>query len=463
MEIDPQARFHLLSDGSRYAIFCPDTVVALALEEATFHALANYLQTADRTSAGPISPAPPEPLQQTLQHLVAPPALVLPHLLETDASPEEEPDAEMDSRLDRLVLHVSSDCNLRCRYCYAEGGAYGRPRGNMPREIAFTALDWMVRFYGGVRQVQFFGGEPLLNPLLMIEVCEYCKALQEAGHLSQLPQFGMVTNGVLGDDRVLKFLQRYGVSVTVSIDGPQEVHDALRGEGSFAAADRFARQCLHAPEVQVDFECTWTPVHVEMGLSVVDLIDFFHERYERHTVHIPPVSASPGSALYLDPEVKKQAYIEAARYSVQNLARGDLRANSLSWRVLEALRKREPIGPYCPAGAGTLAVGTDGGAYPCFMFAGEDDFCLFRFSPEGEVQNHRSREMSILMAACHKEAQPACCSCWAAPLCSGCLGGDFIEGGDIAQRTNCDTIRAIAEAIILEVSAKTTHCAPSGP
>ena len=121
MEIDPQARFHLLSDGSRHAIFCPDTVVALALEEATFHALANYLQTADRTSAGPISPAPPEPLQQTLQHLVAPPALVLPHLLETDASPEEEPDAEMDSRLDRLVLHVSNDCNLRCRYCYAEG------------------------------------------------------------------------------------------------------------------------------------------------------------------------------------------------------------------------------------------------------------------------------------------------------------------------------------------------------
>lgn len=447
-----QARFRLLSDGRRHAVFCPDTVVALALDGATFDVLTAFLDAEPSQSfEDPIQSVPDE-LRPTLRELVTPTLSAMPHLQAVDGPAEATEHGRPDSRLDRLVLHVSNDCNLRCQYCYAQGGSYGQDRGLMTPQIAFAAIDGMVRLYGGVRRVQFFGGEPLLNPRLMIEVCEYFKTLQQDGHISELPRFGMVTNGVLGDERVVELMRRYDLAATISIDGPQEVHDALRGEGSFVSADRFAQRCLQTKDIRVNFECTWTPVHVETGVTIVDLIDFFSDRYGKHVTHIPPVCAPPGSPLHVDPEVRRAAFVDAARYSVRNLARGELRANGMSWRAVDALRKRESIRSYCSAGSGTLAVGVDGRTYPCFMFAGDDRFCLFRFSADGQAEDLRTEETATILASCSKETHPECCSCWAAPLCSGCIGADYIETGEVSTRATCSTIRAVAETVVLEAS-----------
>ncbi|MGI5817797.1 MAG: radical SAM protein [Armatimonadota bacterium] len=350
------------------------------------------------------------------------------------------------------MLHVTHDCNLRCAYCYADGGSYGRPRCEMPREIAATAINWAAATFGGVRTLQFFGGEPLLNPRLIFEVCEYFTALRDAGQLDELPRFALVTNGVLADTRVMDMMRRYDIAATVSIDGPAQVHDALRGEGTFAAADDFARRCLDAGDVALDFECTYTPRHLEQGISVVDLIDFFAERYGRDVTHIAHVSAPEGGALYLADEVKAAVYAEAARYSVRQLLEGRARANSFSWRVMDALRTREPIGAYCPAGSGTMAVDPEGYLYPCFMFAGEDDFRVARFTEDGRVVDDRLAEVAPVVSLCDKSAHPDCAQCWAAPLCSGCIGGDFFACGDATARTSCATTKAIAEAVILELA-----------
>ncbi len=357
-----------------------------------------------------------------------------------------------DGRLNRLVLHVTHDCNLRCVYCYADGGCYGRPRDDMPREIAMTAINWAVGNFGGVRTIQFFGGEPLLNPKLMFQVCEYCRALRDEGHIDELPRFAMVTNGVLGGEGPMEMMRRYDISATISIDGPPQVHDALRGEGSFEAADEFARRCLDAGDIAVDFECTYTPEHLEQGISVVDLIDFFSERYDRGVTHIAHVSAPEGSALYLPDEVKAEVYAEAARYSVQQLIEGRARANSFSWRVMDALRTREPIAAYCPAGSGTMAIDPEGYLYPCFMFAGEDDFRVARFTEDGRITDERLSEVAPVVNACDRDAHSECSQCWAAPLCSGCIGADFLASGDATARTSCETTKAIAEAVILEVA-----------
>jgi len=202
----------------------------------------------------------------------------------------------------------------------------------MPQGIALTAINWAVTKFGGVRTLQFFGGEPLLNPKLIFEVCEYFNALRDAEVIEELPQFALVTNGVLADERVMAMLRRYSISATVSIDGPAEVHDALRGKGTFAAADDFARRCLDAGDIALDFECTFTAQHLERGISVVDLIDFFAERYDRGVTHIAHVSAPEDSPLHLTEAMQRDAYAEAARYSVRQLIAGRVRANSLSWR-----------------------------------------------------------------------------------------------------------------------------------
>ena len=206
------------------------------------------------------------------------------------------------------MLHVSNDCNLRCAYCYAAGGSYGRTRRAMSPRTAFTAIDWAVAAFGGVKSVQFFGGEPLLNPRLIFQTCEYFKALHAAGRLKALPRFALVTNGTLGDARAIEMLRLYGISPTISIDGPAQVHDALRGKGSFARADEFARRCLETTGVSPDFECTWTPVHVRLGISVFDMVNFFRQRYGHPVLHVVAVSAPPGHPLHLDPEVRQAAF-----------------------------------------------------------------------------------------------------------------------------------------------------------
>lgn len=448
MDRDEQPWIDVISDGYKHVAFCPTTMAASAVDDATRAALAVYAKRGDIASAAKSVGMAQRDFEQLVQKLVtAAPELELQSGCSSDSDEEETPP------LDRLVLHVSNDCNLRCLYCYADGGSYGRPRGDMPRGVAFTAINWTIRTFGGVRVVQFFGGEPLLNPRLLIEVCEYFKTLKGAGKIKELPQFAMVTNGTLGDERIIKLLRRYEIAVTISIDGPELVHDALRGKGSFEKADRFARQCLQVKGVRTDFECTWTPIHVNEGVSIVDLIDFFYERYGMDVLHVVPVSAPPTSALHLDPEVRMEAFKEAAQHTVRTLAAGKPRANSLSQRVLEALRKKKPMGLYCPAGIGTLSVAADGGVYPCFMFAGNDSFRICRFSPDGRVHENRIEEMSAILKACDKSTREECLSCWAAPLCSGCIGGDFIETGEMTQRPSCSTVCKIAETVLLEVAA----------
>jgi len=120
--------------------------------------------------------------------------------------------------------------------------------------------------------------------------------------------------------------------------------------------------------------------------------------------------------------------------------------------LMDALRTREPIPVYCPAGTGTLAVDPEGWLYPCFMFAGEDAFRLARFTEDGRALDDRLAEVLPVLSVCDKSAHPECAGCWCAPLCSGCIGADFFACGDATARTNCATTKAIAEAVILEVA-----------
>jgi sulfatase maturation enzyme AslB (radical SAM superfamily) len=262
--MNPRPEAHLISDGDRHAVFLPESVVALGLDDATLVAL----------QAGEPLPEPPEAPEGDVEACDrgSRPFAALPH--DPGVASRDNCDCA-DGRLNRLVLHVTHECNLRCEYCYADGGSYGRPRHSMPREIAMTSINWAVETFGGIRTLQFFGGEPLLNPKLIFEVCEYCKALRDEGMIEELPNYALVTNGVLGNEGVMEMMRRYGIAATVSIDGPAQVHDALRGEGTFEAADEFARRCIDAGDLALDFECTYTPRHLEQGISVVDLIDFF--------------------------------------------------------------------------------------------------------------------------------------------------------------------------------------------
>jgi uncharacterized protein len=355
--------------------------------------------------------------------------------------------------LDRLVLNVSHDCNLRCLYCYADGGCYGTPRARMSRSIAFSAIDWVIKAFGGVNLLQFFGGEPFLNPQLILEVCEYFRSLADSKVIKEMPRFAIVTNGTLGNTSFIKLLKRYHMAATISIDGPEEIHDLVRGEGSYAKADAFASLCLETGDIATDFECTWTGLHAARGISVVQLMDFFYERYGIKVLHVVPVSASPGNPLALDGHTIVTEYEEAARHSVRSFAAGRALANSLSHRVMQAFARKEGFAQYCPAGRGVLSVGADGGLYPCFMFTADPLFRICRFGENGEVYDLDFARVSSMIQSWDKRRCEKCQSCWAAPLCTGCMGADYLHARDIAHRSSCDLVKAIAQTVLLEAAS----------
>jgi uncharacterized protein len=107
-------------------------------------------------------------------------------------------------------------------------------------------------------------------------VCEYAIEYYKLGKMTKLPQFGIVTNGTMLNRKTMDLLREFGIRTTVSMDGPERIHDALKGNGSFRKADQFVRKCLDMG-LKPRIECTWTPQHYRHGITVVDLINFFYE------------------------------------------------------------------------------------------------------------------------------------------------------------------------------------------
>ena len=127
-----------------------------------------------------------------------------------------------------LCLHIAHDCNLACRYCFAEEGEYHGRRALMRYEVGKKALDFLVHNSGNRvnLEVDFFGGEPLMNWQVVKDLVAYGRSLEEPYHKKF--RFTLTTNGVLLDDEVLEFANKEMANIVLSIDGRKEIHDLMR-------------------------------------------------------------------------------------------------------------------------------------------------------------------------------------------------------------------------------------------
>jgi len=204
--------------------------------------------------------------------------------------PAPKPDSSPHT-LAKLSLHVAHICNLRCRYCYAQGGDYGQGPSMMSQDVARSAVDTVVERFGGVETIQFFGGEPLLNWPAILSVCEYLDS--SACDLSSMPHTGIVSNLVYYPEELEKLVNRYGIWVTVSLDGPAPVNDANRvfpdGRGSYSTvAANIRRLRQHTSEPRT-VEATYTRTHASQGWTKDDLRRFFAEELGIKSALIAPV------------------------------------------------------------------------------------------------------------------------------------------------------------------------------
>jgi uncharacterized protein len=392
--------------------------------------------------------------------------LVLSNILPQGCSSDESCGKDVQKQgfspvLHKLTLNVSNICNMKCVYCYANSGKYYTDGIQMNQNLALRAINVVTRKYSAVDSVVFFGGEPTLNHEILELICEYFLYLHKRRILPYVPEFGMTTNALHLSARTLDTILKYSIRVTVSIDGPPEIHDRLRVSEQGTPTYELIKKnvdTLFDSGILPEFECTYTSEHSRLGIDIVELMDFFAETFTCRTLHCPIVAVNQGSPWYVPLEKATQIQANAIRYSVRNLALGIPRLFSVTTRLLNILATKEMICHYCPAVDSAMTINADGNVYPCFMLMERSDLRL------GNVNDERfSMEMSPslagVLAGADKEANQACSGCWAKPLCFGCIGEDIARSGATIQRSAfdgksdvCDHRRTLIEVFLLSVA-----------
>ena len=208
-----------------------------------------------------------------------------------------------------LCLHIAHDCNLACRYCFAEEGEYHGRRALMSAEVGKRALDFLVK-NSGMRtnlEVDFFGGEPLMNWEVVKELVAYGRSLEEATKDTVNPKkfrFTLTTNGVLLNDEIMEFCNKEMHNVVLSIDGRKEVHDRMRpfrkGQGSYdLILPKFLKFAKMRNELGLSYYVrgTYTHWNLDFAEDVLHLADLGFDQ-----ISVEPVVAPPEEDYAIRPE-----------------------------------------------------------------------------------------------------------------------------------------------------------------
>jgi uncharacterized protein len=350
--------------------------------------------------------------------------------------------------LNTLVLNVTNQCNLSCKYCYEFGeDRVADPEGKpqfMSEETAHAAVDYLLARSSGRRAVHvtFFGGETLMNFCVVRSTIEYAGArAKEAG---KYVDFSLTTNATLLTPPVIDYLAERRVGITISIDGPREMNDQFRvfsnGRGSYDVIVPRVRALLEKHKTR--------PIGARVTLTsqVVDVLKIYrHLKNDLgfHEVGFAPVTTAPvrlysigGGGL----DVVLHQFQILAREYLEYALRGEHHGFSNVTDTLAELHQGISKAHPCGAGLGLLGVGPSGDIAPCHRFVDSDRHRLGHISTGID----HARQADFLDRG-HIERKPECHTCWARPVCSGgCYHEAYVRYGDTghANLHYCDWIRS---------------------
>ena len=349
-----------------------------------------------------------------------------------------------------LCLHIAHDCNLACRYCFAGEGEYKGDRSLMSLEVGKKALDFLVANSGNRRnlEVDFFGGEPLMNFDVVKELVAYGRELEKT-HDKHF-RFTLTTNGVLLRDDVIEFANKEMDNIVLSIDGRTEVHDHMRpfknGKGSYDfILDKFKKVAESRNQQKYYVRGTFTHYNLDFVKDVLSLAD---EGFEQ--ISVEPVVAGPEEPYAIREEDIPQiceGYDELAKEMLKRKKEGrgfnffhymiDLSGGPCVYKRLSG----------CGSGTEYLAVTPWGDLYPCHQFVGEEEFCLGNVD-DGIVNT----EMRDTFKLCNVYAKEECRNCFAKFYCSGgCAANAYHCHQDINKpyEIGCELQRKRVECAIM--------------
>jgi uncharacterized protein len=326
----------------------------------------------------------------------------------------------------------------------------------MSREIALATIDKFYGIFEAIDNIQFFGGEPLLNPELIDFISQEITRRHKDGKLGKKPQLAVVTNGTIQSDRIIEILREHSIKVTISMDGPEIVNDYLRGKDTSSRIGEFVHQ-LKQHDIEYSFEGTFTAHHIKAGMTLVDVLDFFFERFQQQQVHIPLAMLPPDDPLRVDKATASGLYRQAVEHSMEGMRNNDSACLSFAMRIADVFLKQEPAHSYCPAGFGTLSVDCMGDVSPCFMFTGIEEFLMGNVLDDLFPHKQEVARIFKTIILNEKANDPKCLECWAAPFCTGCIGADYISNGGSLTKANCDVVKSMVDGFLTKAATLATQ------
>lgn len=358
--------------------------------------------------------------------------------------------------LKAICLHVAHDCNLACKYCFAGKGEYDGPKGLMSFETGKRALDFLVE-QSGTRhnlEVDFFGGEPLLNWDVCKKLVEYGRSIEKKYNKNF--RFTVTTNGVLLNDEIMDFCNKEMGNVVLSLDGRKETHDRLRitrknTDSYDMIIDKFKKFAQSRNQKDYYMRGTYTHFNTDFSKDVIHMAD---EGFKE--LSIEPVVCDPSEDYALkesDLPVLKEQYEILANEMLRRYRKGngftfyhymiDLDAGPCIVKRVSG----------CGVGTEYMAVTPDGELYPCHQFVGDEKFLL------GDIWNGvKNKNVLEQFENCNVYSHKECKDCFAKLYCSGgCAANAYHSTGSVSgvyefgcelhrKRIECAVMLKVAEA-----------------
>lgn len=336
---------------------------------------------------------------------------------------------QKDAPVKALCLHVSHDCNLRCKYCFASTGDFGTGhRMTMDAETAKAAIDFVIARSGARRniEVDFFGGEPLMAMDTVKATVEYARSIEEK--FGKCFRFTITTNGMLLNDENIAYINREMSNAVLSLDGRPEVNDNMRvtvnGKGSYdIIMPKFKKLVEGRGDKDFYLRGTFTRKNLDFAADVMHIAD-----QGFRNVSVEPAVGEPGCDWAIGEDdlpvvleeyekladaLKDREDVNFFHFNV-DLAQGPC--------VIKRLRG-------CGAGCEYVAVTPEGYIYPCHQFVGNPDYKM------GDVHDG-SFDMTLArkFAGLNVYTREECKECWARFYCSGgCSASNLLVNGDIKK------------------------------
>lgn len=348
-----------------------------------------------------------------------------------------------------MCLNVAHDCNLRCRYCFAAQGDFGGQRMLMPLSVAKSAIDFLIKHSAGRRnlEVDFFGGEPLMNFDVVKQTVAYARSLEK--QFNKNFRFTITTNGLLLNRDNIDFINREMSNCILSLDGRKTVNDRLRvrvnGSGSYDAIVPKFQELVkrRPPELDYYVRGTYSKYNLDFCEDIRHLLDLGFDR-----ISVEPVVSDKKLDYSIQKEDLPRVFEEYDRLAEMVIER---EKGGRGFRFFHFMVDLDQ-GPCaikrlrgCSCGNEYVAVTPEGDLYPCHQFVGNSEWKMGSVTADTLDETMKER-----FALTNVYSKPECKNCWAKFYCSGgCNANNWQYEGDMRK----------PHAISCELEKKRLECA----